>query len=126
MSFSNESLRQLTAALTADADGASLTKNTVTALSAGANTIHTPAAGKAIRLYFFGYSAGSDVTGVLAQLRFANHAPFDSEYMVAAGQPYARNIQAGKRFVDGGVDEPLVLTLDAAQTVYVNYEIEEV
>lgn len=103
------------------------TKKTVTASSSGNNTIHTPASGKKIRLHFFGYSAGSSVTGVLAGLRFASGGTvFDQQYLVAPGQPYARNIQAGKRYIDGGTDEALIVNLNAAQTVYVNIEVEEV
>lgn len=103
------------------------TKKSVTASSSGNNTIHTPAAGKKIRLYFFGYSAGSDVTGVLCALKFGTAGTvFDRQYLSAAGQPYARNIQAGKRYVDGAVDEVLVLNLSAAQTIYTNVELEEI
>lgn len=103
------------------------TKKSVTASSSGNNTLHTPAGGKKIRLYFFGYSAGNNVTGVLAGLKFTTGGTvFDQQYLVAAGQPYARNIQAGKRYIDGGVNEALVVNLDAAQTVYVNLELEEI
>jgi hypothetical protein len=105
----------------------SLTKKTVTASSSGNNTIHTPAAGSKIRLYFFGYSAGSNVTGVVTSLKFASGGTvFDRQYLVAPGQPYARNIQAGKRYVDGAIDEALILNLDVAETVYCNVELEEI
>lgn len=112
---------------TVNVESETFTKKTVSASSSGNNTIHTPASGKKIRLYFFGYSAGSSVTGVLAGLRFAAAGTiFDQQYLVAPGQPYARNIQSGKRYVDGAVDEALVLNLSAAQTVYTNVELEEI
>lgn len=108
-------------------DGSTFVKTTTAATASGNNTIYTPASGKFIRLYFFGYSAGANVTGVLAGLRFGTSGTiFDKQYLVAAGQPYARNIQAGKRYIDGAVDEPLIVNLDATQTVYVNIEIEEI
>lgn len=105
----------------------SVVKATATASSNGNNTIHTPSAGTRIRLYFFGYSAGANVTGVLAELRFAAAGTiFDRQYLSSAGQPYARNVFAGKHYVEGGLNEALIVTLDAAQTVYVNVELEEV
>lgn len=104
----------------------SFTKETKTASTSGNNTVYTPGSGKSVRLHFFGYSAGSNVTGVLVSLRWGSGTPFDRQYLVAPGQPYARNIQAGKRYIDGPVDEPLIVNLDDAQTVYVNYEVEEI
>lgn len=103
------------------------TKKSPTATASGNNTLHTPAGGKKIRLYFFGYSAGANVTGVLAGLRFgAAGTIFDQQYLVTPGQPHARNIQAGKRYVDGAVNEELILNLSGAQTVYVNLELDEI
>lgn len=107
----------------------SLVKDTVTLSASGDTDIHVPAAGKKIRLYFFGYSAGSSVTGVLVGLKLEGYnsdAVFDQQYLIAAGQPYARNVQAGKRYIEGGVDGKLIANLSASQTVYVNYEVEEV
>lgn len=105
-----------------------VTKKTVTASTSGNTTIHAPAAGKKVRLYYFGYSAGSTVTGILVGLRFgAAGTIFDNEYLSAAGQPYARNIGAGRRHFDGAVDEALIVNLGASgQTVYVNVEVDEV
>lgn len=110
-----------------------LTKKTYTASSSGDNTAHTPASGKKIRLYFFGYSASSAVTGVLVGLKLAGYDPgtgagavFDQQYLVAAGQPYARNIQGGKRYIEGSVNGALTINLSAAQTVYLNLELEEI
>jgi hypothetical protein len=101
------------------------TKKTVTASSSGNNTIHTPSSGKKVRLFYFDYSAGSDVAGVLVGIKFGSNAVFDNQYLIAPGQPFARNIKAGNSYVEGAVDEPLIVNLSAAQTVYVNVELEE-
>lgn len=106
-----------------------LVKGTFTATVSGDNVAYTPAAGKAIRLYFFGYSASASVTGVLVQLKLQGYNsgnPIDSQYLSAAGQPYARNIQGGKRYIQGSVNGTLIVNLSAAQAVYFNYELEEV
>lgn len=108
----------------------SLVKDTFTATGATLDqAVHTPESGKAIRLYFFGYSCGAGVDGVLAQLKLGGYNdgnPFDAQYLVAAGQPYARNIQGGKRFIQGGADGALSIVRSADQLVHVNYELEEV
>lgn len=107
----------------------SLVKKTITATTSGDTTVYTPTSGKAIRLYFFGYSAGANVTGCLVGLKLAGYnggAVFDQQYLIAAGQPYARSIQAGKRYIEGEVDGALTVNLGAAQTVYVNFEFGEV
>lgn len=106
-----------------------LVKGTFTATLSGDNTAYTPAAGKSIRLYFFGYSASASVTGVLVQLKLQGYNagnPVDAQYMSAAGQPYARNIQGGKRYIQGSVNGTLIVNLSVAQSVYFNYELEEV
>lgn len=91
----------------------------------GDNIAYPCPAGHKLRLYFFGYSAGPAVTGVLVQLKLQN-AVRDSQYLVAPGQPYARNIQAGteRNYIEGNSDENLVVNLSVAQGVYVNYELE--
>lgn len=107
----------------------SVIKKTILANAVGDTTVYTPTSGKAIRLNFFGYSAGSGLSGNLVQLKLAGYnggAVFDSQYLVAAGQPYARNLQGGKKYVQGSVDGILAVTLSTAQSVYVNFEIEEI
>ena len=106
-----------------------LVKRSITASASGDTDAHTPAAGKKIRLYFFGYSGGADVTGVLVGLKLEGYnagAVIDQQYLIAAGQPYARNIQGGKRYIEGEADGKLIVNLSVAETVYVNYEVEEV
>lgn len=107
----------------------SLVKRTVTVSSAGDTTLYTPASGKKVRLLFFSYSAGANVSGVLAGLKLDGYnggAAIDQQYLIAPGQPYARNIQAGWRHIEGSIDGLLRVNLGAAQTVYVNVELEEV
>lgn len=104
-----------------------LVKDTVTANQVGNNSVYTPAEGKKVRLLFFGYSAGANVEGVLVGMRFgAAGDVFDNQYLIAAGQPYARNMEAGGRYKEGAIGETLYVNLSAAQTVYVNFEVEEV
>lgn len=107
----------------------SVVKRSITASASGDSTVHTPTGSNKIRLYFFGYSAGADVTGVLVGLKLTGYNSgnvFDQQYLVAPGQPYARNIQGGKRYIEGSAGGALTVNLGAAETVYVNYELEEV
>ena len=117
------------AAQAAAASSIGLLKRTAVVSAAGDSVVYTPAPGAAIRLYFFGYSAGADVTGCLVSLKLEGYnggVAVDRQYLVAAGQPYARNIQAGHRYIQGAADGRLIVTASAAQTVYINYEIDEV
>lgn len=112
-----------------DVQKTALIKRTITASSSGDTTVHAPASGKKIRLYFFGYSAGSSVSGCLVQLKLEGYNEgnvFDAQYLSAAGQPYARNIKAGDGYIEGEADGVLEVALSADQNVYVNYEIEEI
>lgn len=100
-------------------------KGTAECNALGDNVVFPCPVGKRVRLYFFGYSAGAGVSGVLVNLKLQGTS-IDSQYLVAPGQPYARNIQAGqdKNYVDGLDGEDLVVELSAGQLVYVNYELE--
>lgn len=115
--------------------GATMFKATKVVNTAGVTIVRAPASGKKLRVKFFGFSAGADVTGVLAQMKLDGYDPgdgtgagavFDQQFLTTPGQPYARNIQAGNRYIEGAVDGKLKINLSAAQTVYVNYEVEEV
>ncbi len=100
------------------------TKDSILANLTGENLVFACPLGQKIRLYFFGYSAGSNISGVLASLQWEGNSPFDNQYLIAPGQPYARNIKAGNGYVDGPVNADLELFLTDAQDVYVNYELE--
>jgi hypothetical protein len=104
-------------------------KRTADASANGDNNLWIPQSGKRIRLYYFGYSAGAGVDGVLARLKLEGYhagAAIDTQRLVAAGQPFARNILAGTRYIDGGIDGKLIVNLDAAKLVHANFELEEV
>lgn len=99
-----------------------LTKSSVLANSSGDTTLVTPSAGQAVRLYFFGYSASSsNSSAVRASLRFGSNTAFDNQYLMAS-QPYARNIGAGRKYIQGATNEALIVNLSAAETVYCNIE----
>ena len=99
-----------------------LTKTSTLANSSGDTSLVTPGAGQSVRVYFFGYSASpANTTTVLCALRFGSNTPFDNQYL-AAGQPYARNIGAGRKYVQGQPNEALVVNLSSTQAVYCNIE----
>jgi hypothetical protein len=98
------------------------TKSSSVATATGDTTLVTPPGGQRVRLFFFGYSASpANGAPVMAALRFGSSAAFDNQYL-SPSQPYARNIGAGRRYIQGGVDEALIVNLSAAQTVYCNIE----
>lgn len=102
------------------------TKASSVATASGDLTLVTPPAGQRIRLFFFGYSASpSNSSSVLVTLRFGSNTAFDNQYL-SPSQPYARNIGAGRRYIQGAVNEALVVNLSASQTVYCNIEYDTV
>lgn len=102
------------------------TKSSTVASSSGDLTVVTPPAGQRVRLFFFGYSASpSNASSVLVALRFGSNTAFDNQYL-SPSQPYARNIGAGRRYIQGGVNEALIVNLSASQTVYCNIEYDTV
>ncbi len=100
-------------------------KGTVPCSNAGDNIIFVCPDDYKIRLFFFGYSAGAGVTGVTVKLVMQG-GNRDAQYLVAPGQPYARNMQGGtdNNYIDGNEGEDLVVNLSDAQLVHVNYELE--
>lgn len=93
----------------------------------GDNIIHTPALGKKIRLYYLSLSAlSANTDAVTAIVKFAAGGATLYEISLKAGAIWARNIGAGRRFVDGGVNDDLIVNLSDNQTVYVSFEYEEV
>jgi hypothetical protein len=99
----------------------------VSASSAGNNTIHTPAGGQQIRLYYLCISAdGANSADVTAIVKFAAGGNTLYQVSLKAGAMWARNIGAGRKQLSGGTDNALIVNLSAAQTVYVSMEYEEV
>lgn len=102
------------------------TKASSVATTSGDLTLVTPPGGQRIRLFFFGYSASpSNGSSVLVALRFGANTAFDNNYL-SPSQPYARNIGAGRRFIQGAINESLIVNLSASQTVYCNIEYDTV
>lgn len=96
--------------------------------SSGVTTVHTPAAGKRIRLYWFGFSGNPDnAAKVKVALRFtAGGTDFVEVWLSQYGGIFAHNWKGGEAYVLGGVDETLEVNLSAAQEVIVNIDYIEV
>lgn len=96
--------------------------------SSGTTTVHTPAAGKRIRLYWFGLSGNPDnAAKVKVGLRFtAGGTDFVEIWISQYGGIFAHNWKGGQAYVLGGVDETLEVNLSAAQEVIVNIDYIEV
>ena len=80
-----------------------------------------------VRLHYLCFNAkGSNSGAVEAAVRFGDAG--DLKYLVdlVAGSIFARNIGAGRRWIEGDADESLNLNLSASQTVNATVEWEEV
>ena len=105
----------------------SVSAKALTVSGNGDNTVHTPAAGKKIRLYYASLNADdANSAAVIAILKFGAGGAALYKYSLGAGGIWARNISAGRRHIDGAVDQALILNLSAAQSVHVSIEYEEV
>lgn len=92
----------------------------------GDNTIRTPATGKALRLHYLSLSApDTNASSVTVTLHFGVSATL-YRINLAPGALWARNIGAGRRYLQGGINEALIANLSAARTVSVSVEYEEV
>jgi hypothetical protein len=88
--------------------------------SPGATTVYTPAAGSRARLKWIGLSSPAGNTAeTVVSIRFAAGTPF---YIWNMGAPGAF---AHGTVREGGVDEPLIVSLTAGQMVYVNFDVED-
>lgn len=91
--------------------------------TAGDNTLHTPAAGMRVRLYWIGLSASQDNAAEnLVQVKLTD-ADGLVKYRWRMGNPGAF---VGGRTIDGNVDEPLVLNLANTNGIDRNVDMEEV
>jgi hypothetical protein len=89
----------------------------------GDNTLHTPASGKKIRLYWIGLSTSQDNAAEnLIQVKLTD-ADGTVKYRWRMGNPGAF---AGGRTIEGNVDEPLILNLATTDPVDWNVDLEEV
>lgn len=100
----------------------------VTTASAGETVIATPAAGKAIRLWWYSLTANADNSAtVVAGLRFGTGGTdFFKQSLSKYGQGTAHSFKSGASFHQGAVNQPLIVNLDSAQIVYANIDYEEV
>jgi hypothetical protein len=90
--------------------------------SVGDNTLHTPAAGKRIRLYWLALSASQDNAAEnLAIVKFG--AAGAAVYRWRLGNPGAF---VGGRTVEGASDAPLILNLSTADALDWNLDLDEV
>jgi len=107
---------------------ASIIAKAVDAPNAATTTIATPASGKAIRLWWYNIGAHPTNTApVVVSLRFGDAGTdFYKTALSQYGAATAHSFKSGKSFVQGAVDQPLVLNKDVAQMVYVNIDYEEV
>lgn len=105
----------------------SLSPTATTASSSGDNTIFTPGGGQSSRVYYISLSAdGSNSADVTAIVKFGAGGSAKYKVSLKAGAIFARNIGAGKRYMQGAANEAVIVNLSAAQTVHVSVEAESV
>lgn len=105
----------------------SLSPTAVTALSSGDNTIFTPTGGTASRVHYISLSAdGANSADVTAIVKFGAGGSAKYKVSLKAGAIFARNIGAGKRYMQGATNEAVIVNLSTAQTVHVSVEAESV
>lgn len=106
-------------------DTTTLAKST-TASASGDTTIHTPSGGNRIRLGYLCLSAdGGNSADVTVIVKFTSGGTTLYKLSLKAGAIWARNIGAGQRYLDGGVNNPLVINLSGTQTVHASIEYTE-
>lgn len=97
----------------------------VTAIASGDTTIHTPTNGAAVRLHYICLSAsGSNTAPILAVIKFGSTVLY--QVSLAPGAMFARNIGAGRYYLQGATNASVVVNLSGVQTVYSNIEYEEI
>lgn len=111
-----------------DAIEGAITAVSETVTASGETAVITPSAGKAVRLWWYNINADpGNSAHVVAGLRFGTGAAdFFKISLSQYGGAIAHGYKAGRAFVQGAADEPLIVNLSAAQTVYCNFDCEEV
>lgn len=111
-----------------DETNAAITAKNVIATLSGDTTVHTPTAGKKIRLWWYNMAAHPANAGhVIAALKFAaGGIPFNRTPLSQYGAATAHSFKSGRSYVEGAVNEALIVNLDSANPVYVNVDFEEV
>ena len=100
----------------------------ITTSSSGTTTLITPSSGASIRLYWFGLAGNPGNTDtVIASLRWtAGGQDFLAVPLSKYGGMFAHSYGGGNSYVQGEVDEALILNLNAAQTVTANLDYQEI
>lgn len=99
----------------------------IQASAAGNTAVQAPSSGRAIRLFYLVVNAdGANSGDVTAALRFGAAGVLLYPISLKPGSIFARNIGAGRRYIQGVVGESLFINLSDAQTVNVTIEWEEV
>lgn len=107
----------------------SVTPKKLKAIASGESVVVAPAAGNAIRLWWYSLCAkATNGAEVEVGLRFgAGQTDFFQASLSQYGGIFSHSFKAGENaYHQGGVDQPLIVNLDSAQTVYVNIDYEEV
>lgn len=108
-----------------DGDTFSVLSQTVS--TSGNTTLITPTSGRRVRLFYVLMNAdGANAADVTSAVRFGASGSLVYPVCLKAGSIFARNIGAGRRYVQGAINEALIANLSAAQTVNLTVEWEEV
>lgn len=92
----------------------------------GNNTVVTPSSGNGIGLQYICLSAdGGNGGSVVATVKFGTGGSAKYIVNLLPGAIWARNIGARMRWLAGAADAPLIVSLNAAETVHVSIEYEE-
>lgn len=95
--------------------------------SAGLNLFVNPASGKSVRLHYLHMNAtGSNAGDVKTSLRFTNVGADLYPNSLKPGAIFARNVGAGRRYIQGAPNEALFLNFVGAGEVNATVEYEEV
>jgi hypothetical protein len=97
-----------------------------TVSASGDNVIRTPTSGKSTQLFYYMVNGdGNNTPSVTVKLRFSSGSAITT-ISLPPGATLARNIGAGKYYVQGAVNDTLILNLSAAATVNWAIESQEV
>lgn len=107
--------------------GSSVTTATgVTVSTVGDNTIYTPTAGFRIRVYYISMSADSgNGAAVTAIVKFGASGATLYKVSLTPKAIWARNVGAGRNWIEGLVNEAVIVNLSAGQQVHVSIEYDE-
>lgn len=104
-----------------------ITALNVIATTLGDTVVATPTSGKKIRLWWYNMAAHpNNGAHVVASLKFGSGGTaFNKTPLSQYGAATAHSFKSGRSYIEGDTDDPLYVTLDANQAVYVNIDYEE-